>query len=125
MEKKHPNLLSEPVTKADLTTLKSEIIEAVQDTLKGLATKDDLKALATRETVNAVMETVAETKEHVTELTGLMKEMLHELGATHEDVRYVRASMTMLAHSDAAHEAAIESLRKRLEYVERKVGIAK
>ena len=51
--------------------------------------------------------------------------MLEELTATHEDVRYVHTTVTTLAHSDAAHEAAIESLRKRLERVERKVGIAK
>jgi chaperonin cofactor prefoldin len=51
-----------------------------------------------------------------------MKEMIEELTATHEDVRYVRNTVTMLAQSDAAHEAAIASLRKRLERVERKVG---
>jgi len=61
----------------------------------------------------------------MTGLTGLMMEMLEELSATHEDVRYVRNTVTTLARSDAAHEAAIESLRKRLERVERKVGIAK
>jgi predicted nucleic acid-binding Zn-ribbon protein len=69
------------------------------------------------------VETVAETKEGVTELKGLMQDMLEELTTTHEDVRAVRTTVTTLAHSDAAHEAAIESLRKRLERVERKVGI--
>jgi hypothetical protein len=68
---------------------------------------------------------VAEIKEGMTGLTGLMMEMLEELSATHEDVRYVRNTVTTLARGDAAHEAAIESLRKRLERVERKVGIAK
>ena len=118
MAKSHHNQSSssEPVTKADLSVLKTEIIEAVQDTVKGFATQ---------ETVNAMMETVAETKEGVTKLTGLMKDMLQDLTATHEDVRYVRTTVTTLAQSDAAHEAAIESLRKRLERVERKVGIAK
>jgi ABC-type transporter Mla subunit MlaD len=110
MEKKHHN----PLTLADL-----------KEALKGLATTEDLKALAPRETVSAVMEAVAETKESVTDLTGLMKEMLEDLTATHEDVRYVRTTATTLAQSDAAHEAAIESLRKRLDRVERKVGIAK
>ena len=38
---------------------------------------------------------------------------------------YVRSTVTMLAQSDAAHEAAIESLTKRVERVERKVGITK
>jgi hypothetical protein len=110
MEKKHTN----PLTLADL-----------KEALKGLATQEDLKALALRETVDVIIETTAETKESVTSLTGLMKDMLEEVTATHEDVRYVRTTMTMLARSDAAHEAAIESLSKRLERVERKVGIAK
>ena len=110
MEKKHTN----PLTLADL-----------KEALKGLATQEDLKALAPQETVSAIMETVAETKESVTELTGLMKDMLEELTATHDDVRSVRATMNMQAHSDAAHEAAIELLRKRVERVERKVGMAK
>jgi hypothetical protein len=108
MEKKYTN----PLTLADL-----------KEALKGLATKEDLKSLAPQETVNVMMETVAETKESVTELTGLMKDMLEELTATHEDVRYVRTTVTTLARSDVAHEAAIESLRKRLERVERKIGI--
>jgi predicted nucleic acid-binding Zn-ribbon protein len=110
METKHTN----PLTLAGL-----------QEALKGLATTEDLKALAPQETVTAMMETIAETKESVTELTGLMKDMLEELTATREDVRYIRTTVTTLARSDAAHEAAIESLRKRLERVERKVGMAK
>jgi septation ring formation regulator EzrA len=117
MEKQHTN----PLTLADL-----------KEALTGLATQEDLKVLATQEALNAlttkvhtVTETVAETKESVTELTGLMKDMLQELTATHDDVRYVRTTVTTLAQSDAAHEAAIESLRKRVERVERKVGIAK
>jgi hypothetical protein len=82
-----------------------------------------LKALAPQETVNVIRETVAETKEGMTELKGLMNDMLEELTATHKDVRYVRNTVAMLARSDAAHEAAIESLWKRVERVERKVGI--
>jgi hypothetical protein len=78
MEKNHPN----PLTLADL-----------KEALTGLATTEDLNALASRETVNAVMEAVAETKEGVTELKGLMKDMLEEVTATHEDVRYVRTSV--------------------------------
>ena len=110
MEKQPTN----PLTLADLKTA-----------LQGLATQDDLKALATQDTVTTMMETVAEVKESMTVVKETMHEMLGELTATHEDVRYVRTSVTMLARSDAAHEAAIESLRKRLERVERKVGMAK
>ncbi len=51
--------------------------------------------------------------------------MMEELTATHEDVRSVRNTVNMLVRSEAAHEAAIESLRKRVERVERKIGIAK
>jgi hypothetical protein len=40
------------------------------------------------------------------------------------DVRAVRRTATMLVKSDVAREVAIESLRKRLERAERKVGIA-
>jgi predicted nuclease with TOPRIM domain len=109
MDTKHPN----PLTLTDL-----------KEALTGLATKKDLKALDPRETVDAIMKTMAETKEGVTELTGLMTEMLVELTATHDDVRSVRTTVTMLARSDSAHEAAIESLKKRLERVERKIGIA-
>jgi uncharacterized protein (UPF0335 family) len=58
-------------------------------------------------------------------MTDTMTDMMEELTATHEDVRYVRHTVTMLVKSDAAHEAAIESLRKRVERVERKVGITK
>jgi methyl-accepting chemotaxis protein len=108
MEKQHTN----PLTLADL-----------KEALKELATTEDLNALAPREMVSTVMEAVAETKEGVTELTGLMQDMLEELTATHDDVRYVRTTVTTLAQSDAAHEAAIESLTKRVERVERNVGI--
>jgi hypothetical protein len=108
--------LSEPAIKADLNALKNGIIEAVKDAVKGRTTQ---------ETVSAVVETVAETKEGVTELKGGMKDMMEEITATHQDVRYVRASMTMLARSDALLEAAIESPRRRQERVERKVRMAK
>jgi hypothetical protein len=76
MDKSHHNPSSMLVTTADLSALKAEIVEAVQNTIKGLAT---------RETVDAVMETVAETKEGMTALTGLMQERLGELTAMHED----------------------------------------
>jgi hypothetical protein len=64
-------------------------------------------------------------QKQIDDVKGTMKDMAEELTATHEDVRYVRNPVTMLVRSDAAHEAAIESLRKRVERVERKVGITK
>jgi archaellum component FlaC len=100
-------------------------LDDLKEALRALATKEDLKALAPQETVNTGIETVAELKESMTGMKDTTQEMMEELHATHEDVRYVRTTVTMLARSDAAHEAAIESLRKRVERVERKVGIAK
>jgi hypothetical protein len=47
----------DPLTLADL-----------KEALRGFATQEDLKALAPQETVNAIMETVAETKEGMTGL---------------------------------------------------------
>jgi regulator of replication initiation timing len=73
------------------------------------ATKADLNAMKTE-----IIDAVKDTK----------KEMMEELTATHEDVRSVRNTVNMLVRSDAAHEAALESLRTRLERVERKVGLA-
>jgi predicted RNase H-like nuclease (RuvC/YqgF family) len=132
MAKSHDNPSSEPVTKADLNALKTEVIEAVQATVKGLATKDDLNALATQEaltalttTVNTVTETVAELKEGMTELKGLMKDVVQELTTTHEDVRYLRRSMDMLVRNDAAQDTAIKTLTARVARLERKVGITK
>src|SRR5215217_204451 len=77
MEKSNNHQSSMPATTADLSALKTEIIAAVKDSVQGLATQ---------ETVSAVMEAVAETKESVTDLTGLMKDMLEDLTATHEMV---------------------------------------
>jgi len=73
----------------------------------------------------ASKEDIKELRAEMSDLKGTMQEMMEELTATHEDVRYVRNTVTMLARSDAAHEAAIASLRKRMERVERKIGIAK
>ena len=72
MEKKHPNPSSEPATNADLSALKAEIIAAVQATAKGLAPQ---------ETVNAIMETVAETKENLTAVKEDIQEFRTEVQA--------------------------------------------
>ncbi len=58
MANKPDNPSSEPATTADLRAMKTEIVDAVKDTVKGLATQ---------ESVSAVLETVAETKAGVTE----------------------------------------------------------
>jgi hypothetical protein len=71
---------------AELNALKAEIIAAVQDTVKGLATQEALSALTTnvttiQETVNTIMETVAETKEDMTAVKEDIQEFRTEVHA--------------------------------------------
>jgi hypothetical protein len=54
----------------------------------------------------------------------IQKDMLEELTATHEDVRYLRRSVDMLVRNDAAQDAAINTLTARVTRVEKKVGLA-
>jgi hypothetical protein len=69
--------------------------------------------------------TTTATKEDIQRVEHIQRDMLKELTATHEDVRYLRNTVTMLVQSEAAQDAAIMSLRERLERVERKIGITK
>src|SRR6266498_4909660 len=54
----------------------------------------------------------------------IQKDMLDELSATHEDVRYLRRSMDMLVRNDAAQDAAIKTLTARVTRLEKKIGLA-
>jgi peptidoglycan hydrolase CwlO-like protein len=86
MEKQPHNPSSESATKADLGALKAEIIAAVQDTVKGLATQEALSTLTTnvttiQETVTTIMETVAETKEDMTAVKEEIREFRTEVHA--------------------------------------------
>jgi hypothetical protein len=53
----------------------------------------------------------------------IQKDMLEELTATHEDVRYLRRSVDMLVRNDAAQDAAINTLTARVQRLEKKVGL--
>ena len=85
---------------------------------KNITTIEDLAVMINHSFTEAQRHMDAQVAALQGELTGIMKEMAAELTSTHEDVRSVRTSVTMLVRSDAVHEAAIESLRKRLERVE-------
>lgn len=81
-----------------------------------------------RMTIGDLAEMIQRTmasKEDVTRIESLQRNMLEELNATHEDVRYVRNTVSTLVHSDAAHEAAIAELKSRVSRVEQKVGLAR
>jgi len=51
------------------------------------------------------METVAETKESVTGLAGLMQDHAGGTHRDHDDVRYVRTTVTALARVTPQHRA--------------------
>jgi chromosome segregation ATPase len=60
----------------------------------------------------------------LSDLKDTMKDMVEELTATHEDVRYLRRSVDMLVRNDAAQDAAINTLATRVQRLEKKVGLA-
>ena len=66
----------------------------------------------------------AATKHDVEEVKHIQQDMLEELNATHEDVRYLRRSMDMLVRNDAAQDTAIKTLTARVARLEKKVGLA-
>jgi hypothetical protein len=52
-----------------------------------------------------------------------LHDVVEELSATHEDVRYVRSTVTMLVRNDASQDAAIKTLTARVYRLEKKVGL--
>lgn len=86
-------------------------------------TIEDLAALMQR--TMASKEDVATMHQRINKVEHLQKDILEELTATHEDVRYIRNTVSMLVQSDAAHEAAIAELKTRVHRVEQKVGLVK
>jgi chaperonin cofactor prefoldin len=55
---------------------------------------------------------------------GTLHDVVEELNATHEDVRYIRTTVNMLVRNDAAQDAAIKTLSTRVARLEKKVGLA-
>jgi septal ring factor EnvC (AmiA/AmiB activator) len=82
------------------------------------------RTMVSKEDIKVVREEITGVKDRVVNVEHIQKDILNELNATHDDVRYVRTTITMLAHTDAAHEAAIESLTARMARIEKKVGFA-
>jgi hypothetical protein len=52
-----------------------------------------------------------------------MKDLAEELTATHEDVRYIRTTVSLLVRNDVAQDAAIKTLSARVARLEKKVGL--
>jgi uncharacterized protein YoxC len=59
----------------------------------------------------------------IDDVKGTMKDMVEDVNAMHEDVRYLRRSMDMLVRNDAAQDAAIKTLTARVTRLEKKVGL--
>jgi polyhydroxyalkanoate synthesis regulator phasin len=68
-----------------------------------------------------------ETQRHVDaridEVKHIQQDLLDEMTATHEDVRYLRRSVDMLVRNDVAQDAAIKTLTARVTRLEKKVGL--
>jgi ABC-type transporter Mla subunit MlaD len=68
-----------------------------------------------------------ETQKHIDRqldnMDGVLKDVVEELNATHQDVRYLRRSVDMLIRNDVAQDAAINTLMARVTRLEKKVGL--
>jgi chaperonin cofactor prefoldin len=83
-------------------------------------TLDDLAVMINQ----GFMETQKHIDQSIGKVEGVLKDVVEELHATHEDVRYVRNTVTMLVKSDAAQDAALKTLAVRVTRLENKVGLA-
>ena len=63
-------------------------------------------------------------KDELNDVKQMMKDVLEELNATHEDVRYIRTTVIMLVRNDAAQDATINTLTARVTRLEKKDGLA-
>ncbi len=57
------------------------------------------------------------------DMKGVLKDVVQELNATHEDVRYIRTTVNLLVRNDVAQDAAIKTLSARVARLEKKVGL--
>jgi hypothetical protein len=57
------------------------------------------------------------------DMKGVLKDMVQELTATHEDGRSIRTTVNLLVRNDVAQDAAIKTLSARVARLEKKVGL--
>ena len=86
-------------------------------------TLDDLAAMINRSFTEAQKHTDAQLAALRGELTETMKDLAEVLTATHEDVRYIRTTVSLLVRNDVAQDAAIKTLSARVARLEKKVGL--
>lgn len=64
------------------------------------------------------------SKEDITRVEHIQKDMLEELTATHADVRYLRSSVDILTRNEAERDALVKDLVARVHRLEQKTGLA-
>jgi chaperonin cofactor prefoldin len=90
-------------------------------------TLDDLAAMINQgftETQQYIDKRLGGMDQQLDDMKGVLKDVVQELHATHEDVRYIRTTVNLLVRNDVAQDAAIKTLSARVARLEKKVGIA-
>ena len=82
-------------------------------------TLDDLTAMINQ----GFTETQQYLDTRLDEMKGVLTDVVQELHATHEDVRYIRTTVNLLVRNDVAQDAAIKTLSARVARLEKKVGL--
>jgi hypothetical protein len=90
-------------------------------------TLDDLAAMINQgftETQKYIDQRLGGMDQRLDDMKDVLRDVVQELNATHEDVRYIRTTVNLLVRNDAAQDAAIKTLSARVARLERKVGLA-
>jgi chaperonin cofactor prefoldin len=90
-------------------------------------TLDDLAAMINQgftETQQYIDKRLGGMDQQLDDMKGVLKDVVQELNATHEDVRYIRTTVNLLVRNDVAQDAAIKTLSARVARLEKKVGLA-
>jgi chaperonin cofactor prefoldin len=91
-----------------------------------LTTLDDLAAMINQgftETQKYIDKRLGGMDQQLDDMKGVLKDMVQELNATHEDVRAIRTTVNLLVRNDVAQDAAINTLSARIARLEKKVGL--
>jgi chaperonin cofactor prefoldin len=91
------------------------------------ATLDDLAVMINQgftETQQYIDKRLGGMDQQLDDMKGVLKDVVQELNATHEDVRYIRTTVNLLVRNDVAQDAAIKTLSARVARLEKKVGLA-
>jgi hypothetical protein len=89
-------------------------------------TLDDLATMINQgftETQHYLDKRLGGMDQRLEKMEGVLKDVVQELNATHEDVRAIRTTVSPLVRNDAAQDAAINTLSARVARLEKNVGL--